>query len=106
PVSQLRVTLHERLRHIWLDGGHVRRQEQTRTERTLLVDVVDYLRMPDVVNLIDSELRLDLREGVPVAVVIVTGVLVIELWRIRAFERCAECFVVPGFDDVYAVRVQ
>ena len=69
--------------------------------------VVDDLRMPDVVNLVDGELRFDLRERIPVAVVIVTGVLVIELGRIGAFERRAECFVVPvltistpsGFSD-------
>jgi hypothetical protein len=70
------------------------------------MNVVDDLRMPDVVNLVDSDLRFDLRERIPVAIVIVTGVLVIELRRIGAFERRAECFVVPVFDDVDAVRIQ
>ena len=68
--------------------------------------VVDDLWMPDVVNLVDRDLRLNLREGVPVAVVIVARVLVIELRRIGAFERRAECFVVPVLDDVNAVRVE
>jgi hypothetical protein len=69
------------------------------------MDVMNDLWMPDVVNLVDSDLRLDLRERIPVPVVIVTCVLVIELRRICAFERRAECFVVPVFYDVYAVRI-
>ena len=68
--------------------------------------VVDDLRMPGVVNLVDGELRFNLREGVPVAVVIVACVLVVELGRIGAFERSVECFVVPVLNDVYAVRVE
>ena len=39
------------------------------------MNVVHDLRVPDVVNLVDGELRFNLREGVPIAVVIVTGVL-------------------------------
>ena len=70
------------------------------------MNVVDDLRMPNVVNLIDRELCLDLREGIPVAIVIVTRVLVIELRRISTFERRAECFVVPVLDDVYAVGIE
>ena len=70
------------------------------------MNVVDDLRMPDVVNLIDCNLRLDLREGIPVAIVIVAGVFVIELRRIGSFVRCAECFVLPVFDDVDAIRIQ
>jgi hypothetical protein len=70
------------------------------------MDVVDDLRMPDVVNFVDGELRLDLGERVPVAVVVVTDVLVIELGRLGAFELCAKCFVVPVFDDVDAVGIQ
>src|SRR5689334_24290861 len=58
PVAELGVTLNEGLRHVWLDGRHVRRQKQTRTERTLLVNVMHDLRMPNVVNLVDGELCL------------------------------------------------
>ena len=105
-IAELRVTLDDLLRHVWLNRLHVRRQKQTRTERALLMNVVDDLRMPDVVNLVDRELRLDLRERVPVAVVIVAGVFVIELRRISSFVRRAESFVVPVLDDVNAVRIQ
>ena len=62
--------------------------------------------MPDVVNLVDGELCLDLRERVPVAIVIVARVLVIELGRISSFVRRAESFVVPVLDDVDAIGIQ
>jgi len=70
------------------------------------VDVVDDLRVPDVMDFIDCQLRFDLRKGVPVAIVIVADVLVIKLGRLGAFVRRAESFVVPIFDDVDAVRIQ
>src|SRR5687768_18185582 len=58
-----------------------------RSHRALLVYVVDDLRMPNVVNLVYGELRFDLRERVPVAIVIVSGVLVIKL---RSEEHTSE----------------
>ena len=75
-------------------------------QTALLMDVVHDLRVPDVVNLIDRDLRLDLGEGIPVAVVIVTNVLVIKLRRIGALEGSAERFVVPVFNDVDAVGIE
>ena len=70
-------------------------EEETRAERSLLVNVVDNLRMPDVENLVDDQLRFDLREGVPVAIVVVAGVLVIKLGRIGAFGGMVR--VPPGY---------
>ena len=70
------------------------------------MDVVDNLRMPDVVNLVDSDLRLELREGIPVAIVIVACVFVIKLRRVSSLVRRSERFVVPVFDDVDAIRIQ
>lgn len=64
------------------------------------------LRMPDVVDLIDGELCLDLREGVPVAVQVMADVPMIKLGRIGAFIRRAERFVVPILHDINAVRVE
>ena len=72
----------------------------------LLMNIVDDLRMPDVVNLIDGDLRLDLGEGIPIAVVIVAHILVIKLRRIGAFIRSAERFVVPVLDDIHAIGIQ
>src|SRR6185436_15502955 len=106
PVSELCVCSYDRLRHIWLDRRHVRRQEQSRTKSTLLMNVVDDLRPPNVVNFVDGDLSFDLRERVPVAIVIVARVLVIELRRISAFERRAEGSVVPVLDDIHAVRIE
>ncbi len=105
-VAQLGVAFDDLLRHVRLDRLHVRRQEKPRAVLTLLMDVVDDLRMPDVVDLIDRELRLDLRERVPVAVVIVADVLVIKLWRLGAFELCSERFVVPVFHDIDAIGIE
>src|SRR5688500_7116736 len=90
PFAKLRIALDDLTRHVWFDRRHVRRQKQSRTKRALLMNVVDDLRAPNVVNLVHGELRLDLCERVPVAVVIVTGVFVIELGRIGAFERRTE----------------
>ena len=62
--------------------------------------------MPDVENLVDDQLRLDLRERVPVAIVVVAGVLVVELRRIGAFVRRAQGLLIPVVDDVHAVRIR
>src|SRR5258708_22031659 len=70
-VAEFGVALDDLLRHIGLDGLHVRWQKQTRAKRTLLMYVVDNLRMPDVEDFIDDQLGLDLRERVPVAIVVV-----------------------------------
>ena len=104
-VAELGVAFDDLFWHVRLDGLHVRRQEEPRADLALLVDVVDDLRVPDVVDLIDRELRLDLRKGVPVAVVVVADVFVIKLGRLGAFERRAERFVVPVFDDIDAVGI-
>ncbi len=104
-AAQFRVAFDDLFRHVGLDRLHVWRQKQTRAKRALLMYVVDDLRMPDVENLIDDELRLDLRERVPIAIVIVAGVLVIKLWRIGAFIRRAQSLLVPVVDDVHAIRI-
>src|ERR1051325_1790129 len=53
----------------------------------LLVDVVDDLWMPHVVDRVHDQLRLDLRERVPVAVVVVCDVGGIQLGRVAALGR-------------------
>ena len=62
--------------------------------------------MPDIVNLIHGDLSLDLRERIPVTVVIVSSILVIEHRWVSPFVRRAECLVVPVLDDVHAIRIQ
>ena len=68
--------------------------------------VMNNLRMPGVVYLVHRNLSFDLREGVPIAVIVVTCVFVIELRRIGSLVRGPESLVVPVFDDVDAVRIQ
>ena len=70
------------------------------------MNVMDDLRMPDIENLVDDELRLDLRESVPIAIVIMAGVLMIKLRRIGSFVRRAQGFLVPVVDDVDAIGVR
>src|SRR4051812_39867464 len=65
--------------HVRLPRLDVRRQEEARPGFALLMYVVDDLRSPDILNLVYRELRLDLRESVPVAVVVVTCVMMIKL---------------------------
>ena len=105
-VAEFGVAFDDLLRHVRLDRLHVRRQKQPRAVRALLMNVVDDLRVPDVVNLIDGQLRLDLRERVPVAVVVVADVFVIKLGRIGAFVWRAESFLVPVVDDIDAVGIE
>ena len=57
-------------------------------------------------DLIDSDLGFDLREGVPVAIVIVPGVLVVNRRRLAAFVRCAQRLVVPVLHNVHAIGIQ
>ena len=91
--------------HIGLDGIEIRRQEQTRSPRLHLMDIVHDLRMPDVVERVDRQLRFNLGEGVPVAVVVMTGVMVIQLRGRGPLGGRAECAVVPVRDDGHAVGV-
>src|ERR1044072_5883951 len=64
------------------------------------MNVVDDLRMPDVVNLVYGELRLDLRERVPVAVVIVTRVFVINVRRLCSLGGSDERLAGPLLDNI------
>ncbi len=105
-MPQLRVAFNDLLRNIRLNGLHVGREEKSSPCCAHLVYVVDYLRMPDVVNLVNDNLRLLLRERVPVAVVVVADVLVVEHGRVRALKGCAESLVVPVLYDIDAVGVQ
>src|SRR5207245_10632852 len=65
----------------------------------LLVDIVHDLGMPHVVQRIHHELCLDLGERVPVAVVVVPGVVVVQLRGVGALGGRAEGAVVPARDD-------
>src|SRR4029079_2535981 len=105
PISKLGITCNDLPGNVRFDWFHVRGKEEARSESALLMDVVHNLRVPLVMNVIDGELSLNLRKGVPVAIVIVTRVLVVELRRIGAFIWCPERFVIPVFYDVYAVWI-
>ena len=98
--------LHQDGVHVGLDRVEVGRHEDPRPVRPLLVDVHRDLRVPDTVETVHDELRLDLRERIPVAVVVVTRVAMVELGRAAAFRRRAEGLRVPPADDVDAVGVQ
>src|SRR6185369_912298 len=87
-------------RDVWLPRIDVRRKKESRTGVTLLMNVVDDLRAPDVVNLVDCKLSLNLRERVPIAIVVVSGVVMIKLGRVCALSRRAKRLVVPVLDYV------
>ena len=81
------------------------RDEQACAARTHLVHVVHDLRVPAVVEVAQRELRLLLREHVPVAVVVVADVGLVEQRRARALERRPQLLPVPLAHDVGPVRV-
>src|SRR5260370_33709337 len=105
-VAEFGVAFDDLLWHVGLDWLHIGRQKQPRPKRALLMYVMDDLRMPGIENLIDDKLRLDLRERVPVAIVVVAGVLVIKLRRISAFVWSTQRFLIPVVDDVHAVGIR
>ena len=89
-----------------LDWIHVRRNEKTRLVGALLVDVVHDLRMPEIVERVHRHLRLDLRERIPIAVVVVARVVMVEHGHVRSFRRSAEGAAIPVADNVDAVGVE
>ena len=89
-----------------LGGVEPRRNEHARSVCALLMNVVDDLRMPDVVKLRDGGAGFGLRKDVPVAIVIVADILLIELRRIGSFELRAQRRTIPAGDDIDAIRVQ
>ena len=62
--------------------------------------------MPDIQHLVDGHLCFDLREGIPVTIVVVTRVMMIELRWLCPFSRSAECLLVPLGYDVCPVGIQ
>ncbi len=62
--------------------------------------------MPDVVDLSHRQLRLDLRERVPVPVVVVAHVVMVQERRIRTLPRLAQRALVPVDHQLAPVRVQ
>ncbi len=54
----------------------------------------------------NGEAGFDLREDVPVAVVVVADVVVPELRRLRAFEGRAQGFAIPAGDDIDAIGIE
>src|SRR6266567_820709 len=89
-----------------LDRIEVRRQEEPRPVGVLLVDVVHDLRVPHVVDRVHYELRLDLGERVPVAVVVVPDIVMIQLGWVGALRGRADRTVVPASDDRDTVGVE
>src|SRR5215510_7663346 len=104
-AHEIHAGLEDR-RDVRLPRINVRGQEKSRSGIALLMNVVDDLWMPNVVDFIDRKLRFDLSERIPIAVVIVTRVVVIKLRRVSAFGWSAERLVVPGFDYVVAIGIE
>ena len=70
------------------------------------MNIVNNIWMPDVQNFVYGELRFDLREGVPIAVVIVSGVVMINLRRRSSFGGSVQRFLIPVGNNIWAVWVQ
>ncbi len=97
---------HDQRIDIRIDGIEPRREEHARRGGLILVEIIDHLRMPDVVQPGNNQLRLLLRQHVPVAVVVMAGVLVVQLRRERALPGRAQRALIPVGDDVHAIGVQ
>ena len=62
---------------VGIDGVHPRRHEHASGGGAHLMHIVDDLRMPGVVHLLDGETRFSLRKDIPIAVVVVADILLI-----------------------------
>ena len=82
-----------------------RRNEESRSVRALLVNVVDDLWKPLFPEQARDELGLFQVQHEPVAIVIVTGVVMIELGRFCSFVRRAQRLAIPVCDDVDAIGI-
>ena len=81
------------------------REYHPHTVGSRLVYVVGDVRAPGVVDMLDDEPGLLLGEHEPIAVVVVSGVLVIEVRRNRTLEMGSDGYVVPVLDAHQAVGV-
>jgi len=99
-------TIDQQRIDVRLDRIEVGRQEEPRPVCVLLVNVVHDLRVPHVVERVHHQLRLDLGERVPIAVVVVPGVVMVQLGWLGALGGRAERAVVPVGDDRDPVRVE
>ena len=71
-----------------------------------LVQVVDNMRVPDIVNLLHRQPVLYLRQHEPVAVVVVARVGLVNLRRRATFKRGVKRARVPVMDEIPAIRVE
>ena len=86
----------------WIDH---RRQGEARALAALLVHIVENLREPLSIQQVRHRARLFLRHHVPVAVVVVTHVLVVDPRQRPAFPLAPEPLPVPVGDHLLAVGV-
>ena len=91
--------------HVGLPRIEVGREEEPRSPRSHLVHVVDDLGPPTVVKVAHREQGLRLREHVPVAVVVVAGVLLVEGRGRGRREGAPRVAALPGGHEVGPVRV-
>ena len=104
-AQQLRRAPHQRI-DVRIDGVVLRRDHDARAVASHLMRVFINLREPVLIHDLRPVLRLDLRQHVPVAIVVVTDIRAVQLRRTRAFVRRARRLLEPVADDVVAVGVE
>ena len=104
-VAHLVERTHQQWIEVRTDRVREGRHPDTARERSALVLVIHDLREPVVIKLTRHGLGLDLRQHVPVTVVVVTDVVMVKLRHRRHLELTAHVRHVPVSDDVEAVRV-
>ena len=70
------------------------------------MDVIDNFGKPFFPKQPGDRLRLFQIQHEPIAVIVVTRVVVIKLRRLASFGRCAQRFSIPIGDDVNSVRIR
>jgi hypothetical protein len=98
--------VNERRIDVSLDRIDVGREEDSCAGRAHLVDVVHDVRPPDVVRVLYGELRLLLRERIPVPVVVMADVELVQPWRRRALIGRPHVLHIELGDPVQPVRIE
>src|SRR2546423_15176809 len=82
------------------------RHEKSRTVRALLMNVIDNFRKPFLPKKMSNRLSFFQVRHEPIPIIIVSGVVMVEFWRLASFVWRAERLAIPVRDNVYAVGIR
>ncbi len=92
--------------HVGIVRVHERREEKSETKVAHLVEVKHYLRVPDIVELLDGQPVFNQVQHEPVAVVVVTCVFLVNERRRRTLIGRAQSVLIPVHNQIQTVWIK